>query len=188
MQRITALSFMLTLALAACAGETDTPAADESAPAAEAAQAATPQPRAELDLCTLMPASDVSSALEAQLGAIGTLTSQSGSGGMCSYRAEADGRQTVRLLIDFADFGSAEQVQEGQASLRQTMEERGMSVQDVSGVGDGAFVSREGETIGVKVRRGTISGQVNLTASGVSPDSVQAAAVELAKAVVARLP
>lgn len=151
--------------------------------------AAVPVRAQELDLCAIMPLADVSAILQSKLSSGGTVTTaQPGAGGMCSYKGEIDGRRTVRLLIDFTDYGSRDRAREAQAALRQMMRERATTVEEVRGLGDEAFASREGETVGVKVRTRTYGGQVNLDVEGASFDAVKAAATLLARKVVERLP
>ena len=150
---------------------------------------AVPAQPQELDLCAVMPLADVSAILQSKLGGAGTVTTaQPGAGGMCSYRGEIDGRRTVRLLIDFTDYGSRARAREAQARLRQMMRERAMAVEEITGLGDEAFASREGETVGVKVRTRRYGGQVNLDVEEASFEAVKAAATLLAQKVVERLP
>ncbi len=164
-----AAATLLVLLFSACTGRERSSNAENpdtvtvAAGAAAAAVAAAAEPR-ELDLCALMPVSDVSAILQSKLGGAGAVTAaRQGAGGMCSYDNEIDGRRTVRLLIDLTDYGSADRARDAQANLRQIMQERALAVEELAGVGDAAFASREGEMIGVKVRARTYGGQVNLS-------------------------
>lgn len=171
------------LALGAGFGGRDAGQASRTAGAAPTS----PRNSGELDLCKLMPVTDVTRILSATVG-VAVTWAQPHVGGMCSYRDVKKGPPRVRLLIDFTDHGAPSRARTALASLRAMFRERGFATADVAGLGDEAFAASDGDTEGVKVRRRGYVGQVNLSVDDASAAAVREAAKRLAAETVARLP
>lgn len=82
----------------------------------------------------------------------------------CSYRIEAvDQLEQVRGMIDFTYFDTADEAQTALQGDYDNAISAGLThVEWVSGFGDKAFISQEGETVGIKVVRGRLKMQINV--------------------------
>ena len=181
------------LALAACshddsaADDSSTPAAQTTPQRAPAGTAATATD-APLDLCTLMPVDTVSRILQSSIGKSVTVATPH-TGGMCSYQDVAAGVPKVQVLIDFTRHDTPAAAATALHAAWQQSADLGVRIVDIPSVGSGAFGSSDApESFGVKTERGTFMGQVNVKVDGSTPEALRPAAVELAKATLARLP
>jgi len=130
---------------------------------------------------------EVSATLQRTVGK-GVSVTRPSAGGSCSYRDREQGPPDVQALLELVDSGSDSASAESLASVRRMFTERGYALRDVSGVGDAAFGSWEGESYGLKLRKGRHAGQININARRPNDSGVERAAQELARQMVAKLP
>lgn len=184
------------LALVACSHD-DTPGDAAGAPAPTTTQQAQPPAPsttsaaasdAPLELCTLMPVDTVSRILQASIGkSVSVATPHTG--GMCAYQDVATGVPKVQVLIDFTRHDTPAAAATALHSAWQQGTDLGVRIVDIPNLGAGAFGSSDSpESFGVKTERGVFMGQVNVKVDGSTPEALRPAAVELAKATLARLP
>ncbi|NUO63675.1 MAG: hypothetical protein HOQ11_02225 [Gemmatimonadaceae bacterium] len=184
-----AIDLALALALAACAGDrSPREQSDTTSPGTSIAASPAAEPeRRDLDWCALPPLQEVSATLQRTVGKTVNIAKPSAGGG-CTYRDVEQGAPEMQLLIETADVGSDSAAAESMKVVRGMFADRGQAVTDVVGVGDAAFGAWEAETYGLKLRKGHVTGAVNVNARRFQDPAVEQAARELAKQMVAKLP
>jgi hypothetical protein len=139
MLRFNALSYGVPLAasallLAACGGSTPTVGATAAATSAAGAAASTPGgASAVTDSCALITSQEASVALGADAG------TPSGSGGQCNYTTAAGS-----MTIIATPYPSDSTAQSSYASTRTAAQGGVPGFEDVTGIGDRAFVTSNG--------------------------------------------
>lgn len=103
-------------------------------------------------------------------------------GGGCSYRIVTPrvgpALPQVRAALDTAVFPSAAEASRAHAASLERMRESGLTnIRVLPGLGDEAFVSEQGDSVGVRVRRGRMSFSANLDREE-TPFADRAAAAE----------
>lgn len=143
----------------------------------------------DVQVCEALPKGKVQPVLDpiADGRAIDTVTP---SLQMCSYRIpQVDQLQQVRVLVDYTYFGTSAEANAALYSARTEAEGRGLAnVASVSGLGDDAFISQEGETVGIKVHRGRLLMQVNVGKYGASFDTLAPVVETLTARALAVMP
>jgi hypothetical protein len=185
--RRTALALGIAAAAGAgCGGGAVDRSADAGGGGATARPAAAaPAARREFDVCALAPEADVDAALK-QAGVNSTVTRAGGSGGQCSYRS-TDG--VASLLLEVADFRTAELAQQLLGTHRSMAVERKYPIQEVTDIGDqGAIISDWGETAGLLARKGAVTVTANLKLENSSPEQRHRAVEALGRKLIAQLP
>lgn len=180
---------VLLIGAAAACSRSDTPAVAQSASAASTSSTpATAGPDVPLNLCTVMPVDVVSRVLQSHIGK-SVSVAKPHVGGMCSYVDVDKGVPAVQVLIDFTKHAKASDATAAYQSVRAQTASMAMGLADIPGVGDEAFGSgANSEDYGVKTHSGAYMGQVNVHADGASAEAARAAATELAKLTLTRLP
>ena len=188
--RRTALALGIAAAAAGCGSDTSDRGVDTGAGAvvanvpARSAATAAPAAKREFDVCTIAPQADVDAALK-QAGVNSTVTRAGGSGGQCSYRS-SDG--VASLLLEVTDYQTAERAQQSLAGQLRMAAERKYPIQNVTGIGDEAAISDEGETASLKARTGAVMVKANLKLRNSSPAQRHAAVEALGRMLIAQLP
>ena len=188
--RSSIVTILLIGAGAACS-RTDTPAVARAASTASASTSSThaaASPDLPLNLCTVMPVDVVSRVLQSHVGkSVSVATPHVG--GMCNYADVDKGAPTVQVLVDFTRHEKASDAATAYQSVRAQTASMGRAPADIPGIGDEAFGSGGTmEDYGVKTHSGRYMGQVNVHADRASAEAARAAAIELAKLTLARLP
>ncbi len=137
-------------------------------------------------MCTLVPLGDVQAA-----SPFSTPLAEAEPGtppSMCEYSSSVDADDQVGVLLVATDFGTAAAAQAHMAAYRQNMQAAGVTLADVSGVGDEAVSNGEDE-VGVHAIVGSFALDANLR--GEWPDTTDAAKVaagiSLLRTIISRL-
>lgn len=114
-------------------------------------------------------------------------------GGSCSYRVPQPrtpgAPEQVRLLVETTHFPSAAEARRALDASRQNAREAQLTnISDVRGLGDAAFVSQQGETVGLSVVRGRLLMAVNVGRWDVTFEARRDVADALARRALALLP
>jgi hypothetical protein len=191
---LAALMCLATTVLIGCAtvtGPASSPSTSSASPTISAATASPPGPTGpsagEIDMCALMPLSDVQAKSPFQTP-LADATSDVVPAG-CTYRAALDAEEPVSIGLVATEFDSPADAITVLHNDRQAVADRGLPLSDITGLGDEAFSSGSDE-VSVWAVVGAIFIEAHL--KGEWPDTPDDAKVvagtELVRTIISRLP
>ncbi len=121
----------------------------------------------EVDVCALLPASELQPILEPI--ADGRMVPPGRTGiQSCTWRIEPVGQlQSVGVLVDYGYYPTAENARASiDAAHAHAVSANLTNIEWLEGFGDHAFISEQGAAVGIKLSRGRIAMQVNVNKFG----------------------